>query len=123
MAEEIEPGSPQDVAEALAALLTYATQHGLYLGRRMTRRQSRGTRHAVGTFRLPNEDRWVVRWTQDRWIAERETRVAQTENRRMTDPPRPTPPPRPTDPPGPTEPPRPTQPPRPSPWPKSRQAR
>lgn len=48
--------------------------NGVYLGRRMTRRDARGVRYAVGTFRPPNEDRWTVRWTKDGWIAEEETR-------------------------------------------------
>lgn len=73
-ASTIEPGGPQDVAEALAALLEYAMTHGVYLGRRMTRKDARGVRYSVGTFRPPNEDRWTVRWTKDGWIAEEETR-------------------------------------------------
>jgi hypothetical protein len=69
---ETAPGGPQDVAEALAALLEYAMANGVYLGRRLTRRDARGVRYGVGTFRPPNQDRWTVRWAKDGWITERE---------------------------------------------------
>lgn len=70
----VSVSAPQDVAEALAALLEYAMANGVYAGRRMTRRDARGVRYGVGTFRPPNEDRWVVFWTKDGWTAEREVR-------------------------------------------------
>lgn len=66
--------APQEAAEALVALLDWAMANGVYLGRRMTRRDARGVRYGVGTYRPPNEDRWVVRWTKDGWVAEQETR-------------------------------------------------
>lgn len=72
--EGISIDGPAEVAQSLAALLEYAQEFGVYLGRKTTRKDARGLRYAIGTFRPPDEDRWLVRWTKDGWVAERETR-------------------------------------------------
>jgi hypothetical protein len=62
---------PEEVATALAALLDYAQEFGVYLGRKTTRKDARGARYAVGTFRPPDDDQWLVHWTKEGWKAER----------------------------------------------------